>query len=88
MCFFNTGRSQQNATTEAVWASRWHQVAMSVSGGAVDVHVDGELLVSTPVLDTSRASMLQPGDVISVHGGYRLLNTYYILNEISLESIV
>jgi len=56
----------------------------------VDVHVDGELLVSTPVLDTSRASMLQPGDVISVHGGDRLWNTYlsHVLNEISLESIV
>ena len=61
-----------------------------MSGGGVDVHVDGELLVSTPVLDTSRASMLQPGDVISVHGGDRLWNTYlsHVLNEISLESIV
>jgi len=63
-------------------------VAVSMSGGAVDVHADGELLVSTPVLDTFRTSMLKPGDVISMHGGDRLLNTYYILNDISLESKV
>ena len=77
---FVTGRLQQNATSQAEWTHKWRQVAVCVSGGTVDLHVDGELLVSMSALVTSRTDMLQSGDVIRVEGGsgfYQFYCFYY-----------
>ena len=65
------GRTHQEATTNAVFTGRWRQMAVSLGAGTVDVHVDGDLLITTPAL-TSRTDMLQSEDVISVQGGVYL----------------
>ena len=65
------GRTPQDAPTNAAFTGRWRLVAVSLGAGTLDVHVDGELLITTPAL-TSRTDMLEPGDVISVQGGVYL----------------
>ncbi|XP_052777955.1 sushi, von Willebrand factor type A, EGF and pentraxin domain-containing protein 1-like [Mya arenaria] len=47
---------------------RWHQVAVTFSGGAVEVFVNGEAVVPATDMGTSRTSMFEVGDVIAFHG--------------------